>query len=263
MTATVRIRTLPTPVAAMESAVDAGRRSLYAAVDMLRSEIGSGDPGAWASVVSDVGEASRSLRERWFHLDPRSPFRSIADEIVTLLTSAVSAIPPEAVPHSVVREIAQWSRAAASRSAAMIIRDARSRLGITLREAARRAGTAPGHLSELEDGGRNLPTLSTARKLDLALSINLADLVTAIREAPPMPRPSRQRTRGVAATPSGTSMSIDPALDTLLSRIAADERLVQLNQDLLSLPSAARRGLAQMIRAVVSDVTRSSHGDNR
>ncbi|MGI0128594.1 MAG: hypothetical protein ACREEC_00305 [Thermoplasmata archaeon] len=42
-----------------------------------------------------------------------------------------------------------------------------------------------------------------------------------------------------------------------MRRIAADERLLELNDDVLHLPAAARRGIALMVQAVVAEGTSS------
>jgi hypothetical protein len=48
--------------------------------------------------------------------------------------------------------------------------------------------------------------------------------------------------------------AIDPRLDSVIARIAGDDNLLQLNEDLLRLSAAARRAIAQMVRALVADV---------
>lgn len=241
----------------METAVAAALRSLETAVAALGGEHRSEDPGGWAGAATEVADASRSLRERWRHLEPRSPYRDVAQEAADLLGAAVRGMAPAAPPDRIAQEAAQWTRLVAGRQAAISIREARSRLGISLREAARRSALAAGHLSELEEGQRSLLSVSTAQKLDSALGTDLASLLGTLRQRPGRPPSARRRAAGVTTAPI-VSFGVDPDLDAILSKVAADARLVQLNEDVLRLPAATRRGLAQMVRAMVSDLAGSA-----
>jgi len=238
----------------MEIAVEAGLKSIRQNVDALHREQAAGDAGAWAISIAELEESSRSLLEKWRHLDADSPFREVVDEVRDLIAGAASTFDRDHVPPGLARELAHWVRASGSRWIAKSLHDARARLGgISLRESARRSGVAAGHLSELEDGRGNLPTVATARRLDAALETDLVGLLARVHEA--MPAPTRRRPLLAGTTPTfATSGSLDPRLDTLFSRIAGDERLVQVNEDLLRLSAGARRGIAQMIRALAADL---------
>lgn len=239
----------------MEIAVEAGLNSLRQNVDALHREQAAGDSGAWAISIADLEESSRSLREKWRHLDANSPFREVVDEVLDLIAGAASTFDRDHVPPGLARELAQWVRARGSRWVAKSLHDARARLGdISLRESARRSGIAAGHLSEMEDGRGSLPTVATARRLDAALETDLVGLLARIHEALPAP-PRRRPQLGASTSSLASSGSLDPRLDALFSRIAGDDRLVQVNEDLLRLSAGARRGIAQMIRALTADVT--------
>ncbi len=127
------------------------------------------------------------------------------------------------------------------------------RLGdIWLRRSERRSGIAPGHLSELEDGRGKLQTLSTERRLDAALDTDLVGLLAGIHEALPVRARRRPRFNEGSAKPAPTT-SLDPRLDDLFARIAGDERLLDINEDLLSLSVGARRAIAHMIRGLAAE----------
>ena len=237
----------------MEIAVEAGLRSVRQNVDALHRERAAGDAGAWAISIADLEESSRALLEKWRHLDANSPFREVVDEVRDLIAGAASTFDRDHIPPGLARELAQWVRAGGSRQIAKSLHDARTRLGgISLRESARRSGVAAGHLSELEDGRGNLPTVATARRLDAALETDLVGLLARVHEA--MPAPPRRRPLAGTALTSAASGSLDPRLDALFVRIAGDERLVQVNEDLLRLSARTRRGIAQMIRALAADL---------
>jgi hypothetical protein len=96
--------------------------------------------------------------------------------------------------------------------------------------------------------------MTTAQKLDVALNTDLADLLRGLREAPPASRRRSRRRSARDATPQAAAIGVDPGLDSLLARIAADDRLIRLNEDLLDLPGPSRRAIAQMVRALKSDL---------
>ena len=246
----------------METAVEAGLKSLRQNAVALHREQVSGETEAWAIPVADLEESSRSLLEKWRHLDADSPFGDVADEVVELISGAASMFDQDGIPPGLSRELAQWVRANGSRGVAKSLSDARARLGgISLRESARRSGIAAGHLSELEDGRGSLPTIATARRLDAALETDLVGLLARVHEA--LPAPPRRRPQLAARTSSfAPSGSLDPRLDALFSRIAGDERLVQVNEDLLRLSARARQGIAQMIRALAADASGGWTGSN-
>jgi transcriptional regulator with XRE-family HTH domain len=179
----------------------------------------------------------------------------VVGEAVELIAEAASTFERAHVPPALTRQLAQWVRASGSLGVAQSLHNARARLGgISLRESARRSGIAAGHLSELEDGRGSLPTVATAQRLDAALNTDLVGFVASVRKALPTPPTRRPRlTAGhMTFAPAG---SLDPRLDSLFSRIAGDDRLVQINEDLLSLSAGTRRGIAQMIRALAADVS--------
>jgi transcriptional regulator with XRE-family HTH domain len=250
--ADVRIRTLPTPTAPMETAVEAALKSFRENVSAVGRELRSGDSASWASPVAELEESSRSLLEKWRHLHADSPFAEVADEVADLLVATTATFDAERRPPGLARELAKWARARGSRAVASNLRETRSVLGdISLREAARRSGIAPGHLSELEDGQGNLPTVSTAQRLDAALGTHLVVVLTNVRAVlPPAERRRRSTAHAAASVPAG---SLDPRLDALFSQIAGDDRLAQVNHDLLSLPAGVRRGIAQMIRSLAAE----------
>src|SRR5260370_39272750 len=235
-----RIRTLPQASAPMEIAVDAGLKSLRENAAALYREQAAGETGAWAMSIGDLEESSRSLLEKWRHLDADSPYREVVDEAVGLIAEAASTFERAHVPPAVTRELAQWVRASGSHGVAQSLRDARARLGgISLRESARRSGDAARHLSELEDGRGNLPTVATARRLDAALDTDLVGLLARVRAA--LPATSRKRPRLAPGDSTfAASGSLDPRVDALFSRIAADDRLAQLHEVLLLPPALAR-----------------------
>ena len=231
-------------------------KSLRGYVATLGRERASGDSGPLATAVMDLEESSRSLFERWHHLDADSPFGDVADEVTDLLAAAATSFDRDQIPAGLGRGLALWARARGSRAVAKSLRAARSHLGdISLRDAARRSGIAPGHLSELEDGRGSLPTTSTARRLDAGLGTDLVGLLTNFREALPPAVRSRQRRRAVGTGSLAPPAALDPRLDALFSRIAGDDRLVQVNEDLLRLSATARRSIAQMIRTLAADLS--------
>jgi transcriptional regulator with XRE-family HTH domain len=242
----------------METAVEAALKSFRENMGALTRELTSGDSASWAASIADLEESSWSLLEKWRHLHAGSPFGAVADEVADLLAESTVIFDPDRVPRGLTRELANWERARGSRTVATSLREARSRLGdISLREAARRCRIAPGHLSELEDGQGNLPTLSTAQRLDAGLGTDLVGVVTKVRAA--LPAAERQRRRPAArAADSLPAASLDPRLDVLFSRIAGDDQLARLNEDLLRLPAGVRRGIAQMVRALAADVSHTS-----
>lgn len=84
-----------------------------------------------------------------------------------------------------------------------VLRDARTRSGLSIRETARRAGISYGYLGMLETG-RRCPSLSVADALDAALG--LEDTEWAVLDAAALPGVGRDyrrpapasRTRGAA-----------------------------------------------------------------
>ena len=240
----------------MEIAVEAGLKSLRQSAAALLREQAAGEAGAWAISVSDLEDSSRSLLEKWRHLDADSPYREVVDEAVDLIAEAASKFERAHVPPALTRELAQWVRASGSRGVAKSLHDARTRLGgISLRESARRSGIAAGHLSELEDGRGSLPTVATAQRLDAALDTDLVGLLARVRET--LPATPRRRPRLADSTSTfAASGSLDPRLDALFSRIAGDEQLVQVNEDLLRLPASTRRAIAQMVRTLSTEITK-------
>lgn len=259
----VRIRTLPPASAPMEIAVEAGLKSVRQNADALHREQAAGDAGAWAISIADLEESSRSLLEKWRHLDADSPFRGVVDEVRDLIAGAASTFDPDHVPPGLERELAQWVRASGSQWVARSLHEARARLGgISLRESARRSGIAAGHLSELEDGRGRMPTVSTARRLDAALETDVVGILASIRAALPARARGRPRSTEGRAQPAPTT-SLDPRLDGLFARIAGDERLITVNEDLLSLSAGVRRGIVQMIRALAAEGrTGGARGDS-
>jgi hypothetical protein len=71
-----------------------------------------------------------------------------------------------------------------------------------------------------------------------------------------LPAVPRRRPRLAAIASFAPSGSLDPRLDALFSQIAGDERLVQVNEDLLRLPSSTRRAIAQMVRTLSAEITK-------
>ena len=247
----------------MEIAVEAGLKSVRQNLDALQREQTAGDAGARAISIADLEESSRSLLEKWRHLDADSPFREVADEVRDLIARAASTFDQDHVPPGLARELAQWLRASSSRWVAKSLHDARARLGgISLRESARRSGIAAGHLSELEDGRGRMPTVSTARRLDAALETDLVGILAGSRAAIRARGGKRPRFTQGQANPAPTT-SLDPRLDGLFARIAGDERLINANEDLLSLSAGVRRGILQMIRALAAESrTGGARGDS-
>jgi len=243
----------------MEIAVEAGLKSVRQTVNALYLEPAAGDAGAWAISIADLEESSRSLLEKWRHLDADSPFREVVAEVEALIAGIAARFDRDNMPQGLARELTQWVRASGSRRVATSLYRARARLGdISLRESARRSGIAPGHLSELENGQGSLPTLTTARRLDAALDTNLVALLGGIRDA--LPSTPRRRWR-LVAKPAPTT-SVDPRLDALFAQIAGDERLVKANEDLMSLSAGTRRAIAQMIGALSADAQGASGGNS-
>lgn len=129
-------------------------------------------------------EASRTLRAKRRHLDRGSPFQALAGDARELLIKIVASFGDAAAPPGLSRELAEWTRICGAQEVARSLRTARARLGgISLREAARRSGLAAGHLSELESGTGNLPTASTARRLDDALETDVAEILAGLRKS--------------------------------------------------------------------------------
>jgi transcriptional regulator with XRE-family HTH domain len=238
----------------MEVSVRASLHSLREAGDSVARELETGDTQGLGSVVLEVQEASRRLRERWRHLDIDSPFQETAEIAAEILRAAADAMGDSAAPPGLARELTEWERSCAGQRIRHSLRAARARLGgISLRDAARRSGLAPGHLSELEANSGSLPTSSTARRLDASLGTDITEILAELRR---MPRRDGARRRHPGSRPellAASSSALDPRLDALLARIAGDERLIRLNEDLLRLPAGARRGIAQMVRALVAE----------
>ena len=235
--------------------MEAALRSLAQSVAALEVELANGDPDSWPSLAAEIEDASRSLREKWRHLDASSPFRTAADNASELLAKAVACFPDGPLPPGLARELVDWTRIRGRREVAVALRAARSRLGdISLREAARRSAIAPGHLSELEDGTRSLPTTSTAQRLDDALGTDLVRILARVHDTAKSIQSRRRRPTVARPSDPWLSAAIDPRLDTVIARIAGDDKLLQLNEDVLRLPAGARRAIAQMVRALVADV---------
>ncbi len=200
-------------------------------------------------------DASRSLREKWRYLDARSPFRTAADNAAELLAKAVACLPDGPLPPGLTRELVDWTRIRGQQEVAVALRAARLRLGdISLREAARRSTIAAGHLSELEDGTRSLPTTSTAQRLDDALGTDLVRILARVHQAAKSIQLRRRHPTVARPSDPWLPAAVDPRMDTLFARIAGDDKLLQLNEDMLRLPAGARRVIAQMVRALVADV---------
>jgi len=217
----------------------------------LQDALAGGDAPAVGAGGLDLEEASNSLRQRWRRLDLASPYSGTAEEAVELLSDARENANKALALPGLEREYAEWVRGRASREAAKRIQGALSSRGLTLRQAARSAAIAPGHLSELMDGERALPTPSTAERLDRALGTGLVELVVRTRqELAPFRLRQRRRRAPLAVPPIHTP--INPRLDMLVEQLARDDRMIQLNEDMLRLPVATRRAITQLVRALAA-----------
>jgi transcriptional regulator with XRE-family HTH domain len=126
--------------------------------------------------------------------------------------------------------------------------DARSALGLSVRQAAERASIAASYLSELEGARTGLPSPDVAERLDAALGRTVTLLVSEARGAAERLRTERRKAvENRAARPE-----TDPRLVEAATTLRHDPSLLNLREYARQLDAAERRAVVALMRELTA-----------
>lgn len=124
------------------------------------------------------------------------------------------------------------------------LRGARARLCLSVRQAAERASVAPSYLSELEGARRGLPSPEIAERLDGALGVTAAELVSDARAAAERFRLDRM----TAVDDRSARAETDPRLVEAMATLRQDPTLLDLLEYARQLDAVGRRAVLALLR---------------
>jgi transcriptional regulator with XRE-family HTH domain len=215
--------------------------AVEASLTSLRDAVGEESP------ATAVAGAVTAVLARWRRLERDSPYRTAALAETTALLENYFAGDPARV-RQLLPEREKLASTSARQSLADQLREQRSELGLSVRHAAERAGVAPSYLSELEGARTGLPGADVAARLDAALGLSVAQLVSEARAASDRRRAERLR--------AGDDRPRRPETDARLVEAAAtlrqDPTLLDLLEYARQLDVAERRAVLALMRELTA-----------
>lgn len=222
------------PTNESETAVEASLASLREAV---RDE----------SPPTAVAGAVTAVLGRWRRLERDSPYRVSALGETGELVEAYCAVDAERA-RRLLPEREKLASTTARQALADRLRERRAALGLSVRQAAERAGVAPSYLSELEGTRTGLPGGDVAAGLDSALGLSVADLVSEARATGERFRAERVKVaNGRRARPES-----DPRLVEAAATLRQDPSLLDLLEYARQLDTAERRAVVALMRELTA-----------
>jgi transcriptional regulator with XRE-family HTH domain len=217
-----------------EAAVDASLASLREAV---RDE----------SPATAVAGAVTAVLARWRRLERDSPYRAGAlAESSALLDSYCTGDPVRV--RQLLPEREKLASTIARQALADQLREARSALGLSVRQAADRASVAASYLSELEGARTGLPSPDVAERLDAALGLTVTVLVSEARGAAERLRTERRK----SVEDRGARPETDPRLVEAATTLRHDPSLLDLLDYARQLDAAERRAVVALMRELTA-----------
>jgi transcriptional regulator with XRE-family HTH domain len=194
-----------------------------------------------------VAGAVTAVLGRWRRLERDSPYRGAAlAECSTLVDSYCSDDISRA--RRLLPEREKLVSTIARQALADQLRDARSALGLSVRQAAERASVAASYLSELEGARTGLPSLEVTERLDAALGPGVAELVSQARDGAERLRIERRQAVDARAGRPET----DPRLVEAAATLRHDPSLLDLLEYARHLDTAERRAVIALMRELAA-----------
>jgi len=222
-------------------ATNSEEEAVEAALGALRQAVTTENPATVAGAVT-------SVLARWRRLDRESPYRTGALQEATLLIDAYGAEDRSRAQHLLPhREMLAATRA--RQSVADLMRSARTRLRLSVRQAATLADVSPSYLSELEGAQRGLPSAEVASRLDEVLAVTVSEVVAEARAEAERLQEERLRTAGELDAPT---LEADPRLDDAAAALRRDPSLLDLLEQARRLDALERRAVLALMRELTS-----------
>lgn len=222
------------PTNEVEAAVDASLAS-------LRDAVGGDSP------ATSVAGAVTAVVGRWRRLERDSPYRTEAlAETTALLDSYCGGDATRA--RQLLPEREKLASTIARQALADQLRDARSALGFSVRQAAERASVAASYLSELEGARTGLPSPDVAKRLDAALGLSVTELVSEARGAAERLRIERLK----AVDDRAVRPETDPRLVEAAATLRHDPSLLDFLEYARQLDAAERRAVVALMRELTA-----------
>jgi transcriptional regulator with XRE-family HTH domain len=137
----------------------------------------------------------------------------------------------------------------ARQEVANLVRGARARLRLSVRQVAALSGVSASYLSELEGAQAGLPSAAVASRLDETLDLSVADVVTAARAE--AVRLDEERLQA-AAEPTTPTLEADPRLDDAAAALRRDPGLLDLLEQARRLDAVERRAVLALMRELTT-----------
>jgi transcriptional regulator with XRE-family HTH domain len=128
------------------------------------------------------------------------------------------------------------------------LREQRTVLGLSVRQAAERASIAPSYLSELEGAHTGLPSSDVAARLDTALGASASELIRHARTAADQLRTERLRIANRRATRPETN----PRLVEAAATFRQDPSLLDFLEYARQLDAMERRAVVALMRELTA-----------
>jgi transcriptional regulator with XRE-family HTH domain len=222
------------PTNEAETAIDVSLGSLREAV---------GDESPATAIAGAVTAVLARLRR----LERDSPYRVGAlAETSALLDSYCAGDPIRA--RQLLPEREKLASTMARQALAAQLREARSALGLSVRQAAERASVAASYLSELEGAGTGLPSPDVASRLDAALGLTISELASEARAAAERLRAERLK----AVDDRAARPETDPRLVEATATLRHDPSLLDLLEYARQLDAAERRAVVALMRELTA-----------
>jgi transcriptional regulator with XRE-family HTH domain len=222
------------PANELETAVDVSLLSLREAV-------------AAEAPAATVAGAVTAVLARWRRLERDSPYRTGAlGESNELLESYCTGDRTRA--RQVLPEREKLASMLVRQTLAEQLRTARAAIGLSVRQAAERSAVAASYLSELEGARAGLPSADVANRLDDALGLKLAELVSDARDA--LERLRKERLN--VGAPRVLRPETDPRLVEAAATLRQDPSLLDFLDYARQLDAAERRAVVALMRELTA-----------